>query len=175
MRKHIKIFIIFVMALAVCLATSAFAFIPKVAYNLKSSQMQKEVFKDIPNYKGYYQISNLGRIKTVARDVNNYRKHRPSIILKQTTRKKDGYKQICLRKNGDSKYVMVHRLVATAFIPNPYNKKTVNHKNGIKSDNKIENLEWMTLSENIQHAFDTGLKKAPSGKDHFRYKNLTTP
>jgi hypothetical protein len=69
-----------------------------------------------------------------------------------------GYKLVCVRKNGKASTQKVHRLIASAFLPNPENKAQVNHKNGIKSDNRLENLEWATQSENQLHAYRTGLK-----------------
>lgn len=71
----------------------------------------------------------------------------------------DGYHRVTLYNNGKSKHIPVHRLVANAFIPNPENKPTVNHKNGDKSDNRVSNLEWSTRSENSQHAYDNGLNR----------------
>lgn len=69
----------------------------------------------------------------------------------------DGYLTVKFSNDGKEKTVSIHRLVALAFIPNPHNKETVNHINGIKTDNRIENLEWATKGENIIHAYNTGL------------------
>lgn len=119
-----------------------------------------EVWKDIPNYEGYYQISNLGRIKSVARKVkyqNSYRNVKEK--LKKTFIGKQGYERVELSKNGKTKKYNVHRIVANVFISNPLNKETVNHINGIKTDNRVENLEWATRSENELHAYKIGLAK----------------
>ena len=69
-----------------------------------------------------------------------------------------GYFSVSLRRHKKSHSKKIHRLVALAFLPNPKNKSDVNHKNGIKTDNRVENLEWMTRAENMQHAVNSGLK-----------------
>lgn len=105
----------------------------------------KEVWKKIPGYGGRYEVSNLGRVRSIHKSTGRV------FILSQSTDKK-GYCFVCLRSDGASKRYRVHRLVATAFIPNHENKPQVNHKDGDKSNNRADNLEWATQSENIRHA-----------------------
>lgn len=115
---------------------------------------QNEVWKSITGYEGQYEISNLGRVKSVKREVPKragFRKIAESI--KNIRTNKYGYCDILLCSNNKKLHYTIHRLVAQAFIPNPENKKTVNHKNGIRTDNRIENLEWSTAKENIDHKF----------------------
>lgn len=117
----------------------------------------KEIWKDIPGYKGFYKVSNLGRVKSFLK--SHERILKPTLI-------NTGYLSLVLMKNKSRKTFNIHRLIALAFIPNPENKRTVNHKNGIKSDNRIDNLEWATYSENTKHAYDIGLIKHLSSKDN---------
>jgi hypothetical protein len=102
--------------------------------------------KQIKGFKRYY-INELGALFSCS----NGKKYE----LKQSLR--NGYPCVSFWINGKVKTQYVHRLVAQTFIPNPNNKRVVNHINGIKTDNKVLNLEWCTYSENMQHAFDTGL------------------
>lgn len=119
----------------------------------------EEIWKDIKGYKGLYQISNLGRIKSLGRTIKRDKKGEMRIEEKiiQVHTLKNGYNKVDLFKEGKKKCCYIHRLVAEAFIPNTDRKKDVNHINGIKLDNRVENLEWATRSENMKHAFRTGL------------------
>lgn len=127
----------------------------------------KEIWKDVVGYEGRYQVSNMGKIRSV-----HY--HRGQSIKERAQRKdKDGYLCIGLYKNNGGIFKKSHRLVAEAFIPNPDNKPEINHKNGIKTDNRVENLEWVTSSENKKHAFRVLKRKIsgsyavhPKGKDN---------
>ncbi len=125
--------------------------------------MLDEIWKDIENYEGLYQVSTLGRIKSLA--------GRPHIVKDRILNIWVGthYYATCLSKNKKPKFYLVHRLMAVAFVENPYNKPHVNHKDGNKLNNSLDNLEWVTHKENIQHAVDTGLKVALKGKDHYKY------
>lgn len=119
-----------------------------------------EEWRDVSGYEGLYQVSNLGRVRSLDRWRKNgsgeYKQKGRILNQGDTT---TGYKQIVLNKDKKRKTLKVHRLVAIAFIPNPENKPNVNHIDGNPHNNKVENLEWCTQSENVQHAYDTGLKQ----------------
>ena len=113
-----------------------------------------EIWKDIEGYGGLYQVSNLGRVKSL-----NYNRTKKEKILKPRSNK-DGYLNVNLYKEGRMKTCLVHRLVAKAFIPNPDNKSQVNHRDEDKTNNCVDNLEWMTRRENINY----GTRNERSGK-----------
>lgn len=116
--------------------------------------MKKEIWKDIKNYEGYYQVSNLGRIKSVDRYINQYNGYNYSTriykgkILKFSIGTR-GYLKVVLQKERKVKTYNVHRLVAEAFIPNPNNLPQVNHIDENKLNNNINNLEWCSSKYNI--------------------------
>ena len=110
-----------------------------------------EIWKDVVGYEGVYQVSNTGKIKRVGKYTNQFGKTwGDERVLKPATKSK-GYMYVQLSKDGEAKPKHVHRIVAEAFIPNPENKPTVNHKNRNKADNSVENLEWATYTENNRH------------------------
>lgn len=111
-----------------------------------------EIWKDVNDYYGKYQVSNLGNINNVKLDRR----------LKGC-KDKDGYLISILTINSIKRTIKIHRLVAIAFIPNPYNKPMVNHINGIKNDNRLSNLEWCTAKENSIHAVKNGLNNPTKG------------
>ena len=121
----------------------------------------KEIWKDIKDYEGLYQVSNLGRVKSCERyrkTKNNGKCIVPEKILKLNTGK-DGYLRIDLCYNNKHKNCQVHRLVAQTFIPNPENKPQVNHIDCNRQNNNVSNLEWVTPQENTQHAKKLGRLK----------------
>jgi NUMOD4 motif-containing protein/HNH endonuclease len=105
----------------------------------------EELWKDIINYEGLYQISSLGRILIIK-----------TKKIKKLSLTKMGYYGIMLLKDKKSKNFLIHRLIAIHFIPNPNNLPIINHKDYNKLNNNIDNLEWCTYSHNINHAYDNG-------------------
>lgn len=124
-----------------------------------------ELWKDIEGYEDSYQISTYGNVKSKERDIPRVDKRGYSYTYKRggknlkNVNHPNGYSKVSLLKNGKAKQVSVHRLVALHFIDNPENKIQVNHKDGNKHNPHIDNLEWVTPSENSLHAFKNGLSK----------------
>ena len=126
-----------------------------MGYKTRRSKACEEVdfveeWRDVVGFEGVYQVSSAGRVRSLTRRVYNHMMR--GRVLKQA-RKANGYMQLSLSANGVKlKHVYVHRLVACAFLPNPNNLPDVNHINHNKQDNRVDNLEWVTRSENILHA-----------------------
>lgn len=121
----------------------------------------QEIWKDIPGYEELYQASNLGRIRSLDREIsvnggNQHTRFMCKQIKKGKIRKskltKDGYYEIGLIKNGKTKFIRTHRLIAMAFIPNPNNYPVINHKNHNRLDNRSDNLEWCTVWYNNRYS-----------------------
>lgn len=112
-----------------------------------------EVWKDIFGYEGLYQVSTLGRVKSLGNRSN----HRNEIILKPAV--VQGYLKVNLYKNSKGKIWSIHRLVALTFLKNSNNKPEVNHIDGNKKNNCLDNLEWNTKNENQKHCVATGLRR----------------
>lgn len=113
-----------------------------------------EKWKAVKGYEGLYEVSNYGRVKSVAHV--SCGRHFKEKILKGG-KFSNGYLFACLRKDGSNKNHLVHRLVAVAFLDNPENLPEVNHKDGNRTNNRLENLEWCSRSYNLEHALLIGL------------------
>lgn len=134
----------------------------------------KEIWKDIEGFKDLYMVSNFGNVKSLDRIILHMgrwgKMNKKPISGKKiiSNPNRDGYLKVSLGNGVKAKTFPVHRLVAVAFIPNLQNKRTINHKDGNKLNNNDCNLEWNTYSENMTHAFRTGLKKQKSGQENKR-------
>jgi hypothetical protein len=118
-----------------------------------------EEWRPVEGYENIYEISNKGRLKNLSRIIKAPRNGTRFIgeRIAKGSFDKQGYIKFSIAEFCKKKSKMAHRLVAAAFIPNPNGKKEVNHINGIKADNRVENLEWVTPKENIAHAIKLGL------------------
>jgi Fe2+ or Zn2+ uptake regulation protein len=124
--------------------------------NKSLCNIEGEIWADIHGYEGLYLVSNMGRVKSINRTNEK--------ILTQVFNK-DKYLLVHLSKCGASKMILVHRAVGVAFLSNPENKPTINHKKGIKHDNRCAELEWSTDKENNQHSYrELGRRSGTYGK-----------
>lgn len=117
----------------------------------------EETWKAVVGFEGVYEVSSLGRIRVLERVVVRYLTRRAKILTGK--RSWHGYHRVGLCDDRRSYTTQIHRIVAVAFIPNPKGKPFINHKDGNKLNNSVENLEWVTASENCKHAFQSGLSK----------------
>lgn len=127
----------------------------------------QEIWKFIEGYNNRYQVSNLGRVKSLKKDdicPNGGKFVREERIMKFSLT--NGYNRVGLLRDGKYRHWFIHRLVAIAFIDNPHNKPFVNHINSIRTDNKVENLEWCTQKENVIHAHKMGRHPKKIGEEH---------
>lgn len=116
----------------------------KGEYNLD----MKEIWKPVPNWESLYEVSNTGKVVSLGGRIGGSKQRREI----KARKKRDGYLMFRVSKDGKQSELNLHRIVAQVFISNPKNKKEVNHKNGIRHDNRVSNLEWVTPKENQQHA-----------------------
>ena len=125
---------------------------------MKNCIVKSEVWKDIPEYEGTYQISNLGNVRSISRSVKGYKsRYCIPTRLKKKTINASGYEVVGLWKNNRQNLVFIHRLIAEAFIENPNRYPEVNHVDGNKQNNDISNLEWCSPRMNVDHAYRAGL------------------
>ena len=132
----------------------------------------EEIWKDIKDFEGLYKVSNLGNVKSSERRVKNgkntFRTQKERLVKLKPNLERNGYVYCMLYKDNKAYSKQVHRLVALAFIQNPDNLPQVNHKDGNKENNSIDNLEWVTDIQNKKHAWKTGLANAEHRKQKIK-------
>jgi hypothetical protein len=140
-------------------------------------EFEIEDWKKISVFGSEYEISSAGCIRSVDKKISVVRRnnYKPLIFsvkgqLLKSNKSKNGYIYININSYGLKKRVLAHRLIAEAFIPNPLKKPYVNHINGVKHDNRVENIEWVTASENQIHAVKAGISKFRIGESHHNSK-----
>lgn len=130
-----------------------------------------EIWKDIIGYEGLYQISNLGRVKSLERSyfIGRWKIKTSKVTVKEKilckSTYKEGYNYVVLSKGPAVKKFKIHRLIAIHFIPNPNNYPIINHINAVRDDNRIENIEWCTHSHNLKHKFKLGNQSNAGGNN----------
>lgn len=134
----------------------------------------KEVWKPIKDFETTHMVSNLGRFKSLPwiqkhSSGSKFLKKEKIVPIREGVAF-NGYSNVMLTKNGKQHSLFAHRVIAIAFIPNPKNKRCINHKNGVKTDNRIDNLEWVTHSENSRHSFANGLQLPKRGIENHNSK-----
>lgn len=145
--------------------------------------MKPETWKPIPGFEGLYQVSSLGNIKTLEKTYltgEYYHKRTQPESIMRPSKDKDGYRRVSIRKDGIRYYFRVCRIVCSTFHENTENKKVVNHKDGIRDNDREDNLEWATISENVKHSFDVLKRPIPKraftkehrGKNHSRARPI---
>lgn len=133
-----------------------------------NEEIESEIWKPVSGYEGLYEVSNLGRVKSLSRVVFfghgcKAKKIIPEKIL--VTSNRNGYRQVSLCLSGKQTEFSVHRIVCTAFHEKPENYTVVNHKNSIKTDNRAINLEWCTHKHNTQEAITSGIMDCIFGEN----------
>ena len=126
-----------------------------------------EIWRDVVGFEGIYEVSNIGNIRTIEGKTTSNSKYKVRHWKQRSLKLKhdrNGYKRVCLWKDGKNNDWLVHRVVATAFISNPNNYPMINHIDGVSNHNDVDNLEWCDSNHNVNHAFDTGLMNATKTK-----------
>jgi len=139
----------------------------RVVYFIMKTNLEK--FYPVVGYEGIYEINKNGIVKSIIRETNTCGRKPSGKIIKQFIGR-GGYLYIALRKNKKQTSVLMHRILAITFIPNEEDKPTVNHKNSIRTDNRLSNLEWNTYSENNSHAHKLGKQSEYYGENHSQSK-----